>query len=130
MSVLVTHQVLNGPFSCFDPSRKGSGRRVLEVDFSNRVENGDDDDSRSSGYFASVITDRTGAGSADCPWLLRAAPWQRINVTLIDFSHESSSASTWSSVESFGYNIVFGNTASRHQNDGDHELTQKSTFIH
>lgn len=30
--------------------------------------------------------DSTGAGTAGCPWLLRAAPWQRINITLIDFT--------------------------------------------
>jgi len=38
------------------------------------------------GYIASLVTDRTGAGSPGCPWLLRAAPWQRINITLIDFA--------------------------------------------
>jgi len=43
----------------------------------------------SSGYLASVVTERTGRGSTDCPWLIRAESWQRINVTLLDFSASS-----------------------------------------
>lgn len=46
-----------------------------------------------SGYLASVVTDRTGRGSVDCPWLIRAEPWQRINLTLWDFAAASGSAS-------------------------------------
>ncbi len=37
------------------------------------------------GYIASVITEETGVGSADCPWQIRAKPGQKINVTLYDF---------------------------------------------
>lgn len=43
-----------------------------------------------SGYLASVVTDRTGRGSVDCPWLIRAEPWQRINLTLWDFAASGS----------------------------------------
>jgi len=58
-----------------------------------------------SGYLSSTITDRTGAGSAGCPWLLRASPWQRINVTLIDFSDAEAGH------DAVGYSIVLGETA-------------------
>lgn len=39
-----------------------------------------------TGYLSSVITDRTGVGTADCPWLLRAGPGQRISLSLLDFT--------------------------------------------
>ena len=40
-----------------------------------------------SGYLSSVVADRTGVvGTADCPWLLRAGPGQRITLSLLDFS--------------------------------------------
>ena len=52
-----------------------------------------------TGYIASLVTDRTGAGSAGCPWLLRAAPWQRINITLIDFTAGMTAASTLTTID-------------------------------
>ena len=103
--VLVTQPTLNGPLSCFDLNRRGHRRRALEVDVSH-----DDSGSEAGGggYLASAVTDRTGAGSSECPWLLRASPWQRINVTLIDFSD---SAAQDVDTETFGYSIVLGETA-------------------
>ncbi len=38
-----------------------------------------------SGYLGSVVTEETGCGSAETPWLLRVSPGQRINITLYDF---------------------------------------------
>jgi len=99
----VTQPAVNGPFSCFDTSRRTAGRRTLTVELNDAGEGGDG----GSGYLASAITDRTGAGSAGCPWLLRASPWQRINVTLIDFSD---SATLDGGTEAFGYSIVLGET--------------------
>jgi len=69
---------------------------------------GSESASDGGGYLASAITDRTGAGSARCPWLLRASPWQRINVTLIDFSD---SATLDDGKKTFGYSVVHGETA-------------------
>jgi len=102
--MLVTQPAANGPLSCFDTSRRASQRRALEVDLSEDDEASHGD---AGGYLASAITDRTGAGSPGCPWLLRASPWQRINVTLIDFSD---SESPDGSAETFGYSIVLGET--------------------
>jgi len=39
-----------------------------------------------SGYISSVITDHSHVGTAECPWLLRAAPGQRISLSLLDFT--------------------------------------------
>jgi len=39
-----------------------------------------------SGYLSSVIAARTGVGTADCPWLLRAGPGQRLSLSLLDFT--------------------------------------------
>ena len=52
-----------------------------------------------SGHFASVVTEETGCGSARAPWVVRAQPGQRINVTLFDFG---ATASTKNNV-SFGH---------------------------
>jgi len=43
-----------------------------------------------TGYLSSLITERTGVGAADCPWLLRAGSGQRISLSLLDFSVSSS----------------------------------------
>jgi len=96
----VTQPVVNGPFSCFDASHGSQGHRTLEVDLN-------DDDGSGTGYLASAITDRTGAGSAGCPWLLRASPWQRINMTLVDFSD---AATLDGNTGAFGYSVVLGET--------------------
>lgn len=37
------------------------------------------------GYISSLITEDTGCGSIDTPWLLKAKPGQKINITLWDF---------------------------------------------
>ena len=39
-----------------------------------------------SGYIANAATERFGYGSSRCPWVIKAQPGQRINVTLVDFS--------------------------------------------
>jgi len=103
-AVSVTQPAVSGPFSCFDASRGGPGQRALEVDLGDDVDNGG---GGGGGYLSSAITDRTGAGSAGCPWLLRASPWQRINVSLIDFSD---AASLDARPDAFGYSIVLGET--------------------
>ena len=39
-----------------------------------------------TGYLSSLVTSHTGVGAADCPWLLRAGPGQRISLSLLDFT--------------------------------------------
>ena len=39
-----------------------------------------------SGHIASVLTEESGLGSADCPWMIQGQPGQRINFTLLDFA--------------------------------------------
>ena len=39
-----------------------------------------------SGLLASTVTDNTGCGSAETPWILSVPKGQRINITLHDFS--------------------------------------------
>ena len=39
-----------------------------------------------SGYLASTVTQTTGCGSVDAPWLIQAAPGQRISISLLDFA--------------------------------------------
>ena len=41
------------------------------------------------GYILSSVTAKTGLGSRNCPWLIKAKPGQRINVTVYDFSSRS-----------------------------------------
>lgn len=49
----------------------------------------------SEGYIASHMTDTSGCGSTDSPWVLRApSSSQRFNVTLVDFLYNSSVAMT------------------------------------
>ena len=38
------------------------------------------------GYIASVHTEESGCGKHNCPWVLRAQPGQRLNITLLDFA--------------------------------------------
>ncbi len=40
----------------------------------------------SAGFLASTVTEATGCGSAETPWLLQVARGQRVNLTLHDFS--------------------------------------------
>lgn len=42
--------------------------------------------SPTSGIIASILTEELALGSADCPWLIKAAPGQRVNVSLVDFA--------------------------------------------
>ena len=40
---------------------------------------------QSHGFLASVVTQRTRRGSADCPWLISAEPRQTVSISLHDF---------------------------------------------
>ena len=40
----------------------------------------------SGGYLASVVTEETGCGAPESPWLLRAPAGQRIQLRLLDFN--------------------------------------------
>jgi len=52
------------------------------------------DGHRSSGFLASVMTEETGLGSSDCPWIIETQPGQRINLTIHNFAALSSSSSS------------------------------------
>ena len=51
----------------------------------------------SSGFLASVTTEETGLGSAECPWLIETRPGQRINLTLHNFAAVTPSSPSSSS---------------------------------
>ena len=36
-------------------------------------------------FIGNIVTEETGCGGADNPWILRAKPGQRINITMMDF---------------------------------------------
>ena len=40
----------------------------------------------SEGYIANTVSDQTGCGLADAPWVIEVHPGQRVNVTLMDFT--------------------------------------------
>ena len=40
---------------------------------------------RPVGYISSISTEETGLGVSECPWMIKAHPGQRINITLLDF---------------------------------------------
>lgn len=40
---------------------------------------------QASGYLSSHVTQETGIGSLECPWVLRAQPGQRVRIVLLDF---------------------------------------------
>ena len=42
---------------------------------------------RKTGAIANVVTMETGCGAPRSPWLIEGLPGQRINLTLVDFSH-------------------------------------------
>ena len=48
----------------------------------------------SGGYLASVVTEETGCGSPESPWLLRAPAGQKIQLRLLDFNATSREART------------------------------------
>ena len=64
--------------SCSSPS---PGEAIIDVRSSSA---GDD-----AGLLSSQVTELTGCGTADWPWLIEAGDGQRVNVTLHDFSHEA-----------------------------------------
>ncbi|KAK2152864.1 hypothetical protein LSH36_316g07089 [Paralvinella palmiformis] len=43
-----------------------------------------------SGYLSNYVTLQTGSGSRSCPWRIRAAVGQKINITLINFARATS----------------------------------------
>ena len=45
---------------------------------------------KAEGYLSSFITQQTGCGNVENPWLLRVGHGQRINITLIDFTSANS----------------------------------------
>ena len=51
-----------------------------------------DDAAGTSGLLSSQVTELTGCGTADWPWLIEARDGQRINITLHDFSREALSS--------------------------------------
>ena len=56
----------------------------------------------SSGFLASVMTEETGLGSSDCPWIIETQPGQRINLTLHNFAGASHSTSSSASQSNSG----------------------------
>lgn len=52
-----------------------------------------------SGYLASVLTEETQAGSIHCPWVIKAKPGQRINITMYDFAVAESTPSLSSFID-------------------------------
>jgi len=48
----------------------------------------------SGGYLASVVTEETGCGSPESPWLLRAPVGQTIQLRLLDFNASSRESRT------------------------------------
>jgi len=42
-----------------------------------------------AGLLSSQVTELTGCGTADWPWLIKAGNGQRVNITLHDFSHDA-----------------------------------------
>jgi len=47
------------------------------------------------GYLASVVTEETGCGSPDAPWLLRAPVGQTIQLRLLDFDAAARRDAAW-----------------------------------
>jgi len=47
----------------------------------------------SSGFLASAMTEETGLGSSDCPWIIETQPGQRINLTMHNYAAGSSYSS-------------------------------------
>lgn len=48
------------------------------------------------GTVASLTTTENAVGSESCPWVIHVQPYQRLNVTLIDFSAAPPSNDYWS----------------------------------
>ena len=40
----------------------------------------------SSGHIASIVTEESGCGSIDCPWLIEVPKGQRVNISLYEFA--------------------------------------------
>ena len=48
-----------------------------------------------SDHMASAISQDTGLGGSDCPWQIAVQPYQRINLTIVDFSVPASEGRLW-----------------------------------
>lgn len=42
----------------------------------------------SVGYIASIVSGKTNCGTTRCPWIIEGLEGQRINITILDFSHD------------------------------------------
>jgi len=65
--------------SCSSPS---PGEAVIHIGASSS-------EREDAGLLSSQVTEVTGCGTADWPWLIKAGDGQRVNITLYDFSHEA-----------------------------------------
>ena len=43
------------------------------------------------GYLSNRITDETQCGSTEFPWIIKASPGQKVNITMLDFSSNHTS---------------------------------------
>ena len=64
------------------------------------------------GFLGSHVTDKTGCGSPNSPWNIKAKPGQVITFSLIDFGALNRDASTLGK----GCSVVFGFIIEKHQN--------------
>lgn len=70
--------VVSPSSSCSSPA---GGEAIIDV--------GSSSERAGDGLLSSHVTELTGCGTADWPWLIDAGDGQKINVTLYDFSHEA-----------------------------------------
>jgi len=68
-----------------------------------------------SGFLASVVTEETGLGSGDCPFVIETQPGQRINLTLHNFAAVSSSTTSTSASSSSAAQSNAGSGPRQHQ---------------
>ena len=60
----------------------------------------------SEGYIASSITEETGCGSLETPWIIQVDPGQRINISLYDFNLRTADEPPRPSVTSIKYATI------------------------
>jgi len=77
--------VVNPSTSC--TSSTSPGQALVDVTSDDVTEGG-------GGLLSSQVTEQTGCGTADWPWLIEAGEGQRVNITLLDFAHEAHAATT------------------------------------
>ena len=70
--------VVSPSSSCSSPA---PGEAIIDVQSSS--------EHTGSGLLSSQVTELTGCGTADWPWLIKAGDGQRVNITLHDFSHDA-----------------------------------------